>query len=409
MAIVSLFSGRFCHAGQIATGVASDLELQPITEQLFKTTAARFDVSRESLQNALLGASSLFEKFSNNRDKHLAYLRVGLAELIQANDCLIDGCVGHLLPRTISHVLRVCVIANYDYRVAQAAAECSQIEKDAAKLVKEDDTQKLACTEYLFDKPPYDGSLYDLLIPMQDRTVEQAISEIAQHAQSDAIKATDRSVRAARDFILAANVGLRLAEEGLAADVHADAGQVVLSINKNVVRLNHYRETLVRVAETVEGVTGVSTRLGPRYRPASANPWAKIDGPKRIMLVDDEKEFVQTLSERLKTRQLDSSIAYSGEQALEMADQETPEVIVLDLMMPGIDGIETLRRLKQTHPDVEVIILTGHGSERERQAAEELGAFAYLRKPVDIDDLARVMREAYSQSAARREGFDTGG
>jgi CheY-like chemotaxis protein len=67
-------------------------------------------------------------------------------------------------------------------------------------------------------------------------------------------------------------------------------------------------------------------------------------------------------------------------------------------MMPGIDGIEVLRRLKRDHPQVEVIILTGHGSDLERRQADELGAFAYLRKPVDIDALARVMREAYARS-----------
>ena len=156
----------------------------------------------------------------------------------------------------------------------------------------------------------------------------------------------------------------------------------------------------------VPGVKSASTRLGPRYRPSSANPWSQVEGPPRIMLVDDEKEFVHTLSERLRTRDLESSIAYDGEQALDLARREDPDVIVLDLMMPGIDGIETLRRLRREHPLVEVIILTGHGSEKEKREAEELGAFAYLRKPVDIDVLARVMREAYSRLGAARTGSE---
>jgi DNA-binding response OmpR family regulator len=69
--------------------------------------------------------------------------------------------------------------------------------------------------------------------------------------------------------------------------------------------------------------------------------------------------------------------------------------MVLDLMMPGIGGIEVLRRLKQSHPNIEVIILTGHGSEQEEQLAADLGAFAYLQKPVNIEHLAEVMRDAY--------------
>ena len=68
---------------------------------------------------------------------------------------------------------------------------------------------------------------------------------------------------------------------------------------------------------------------------------------------------------------------------------------VLDLKMPGIDGLEVLRRVKKSHPHVEVIILTGHGSDKEKQTAYDLGAFAYLQKPANIDQLAEKMREAY--------------
>lgn len=119
--------------------------------------------------------------------------------------------------------------------------------------------------------------------------------------------------------------------------------------------------------------------------------------PSKILLVDDEKEFVQTLSERLLTRNLESSVVYNGEEAIEFVNKDEPEVMVLDLKMPGIDGIEVLRRVKKEHPKVEVIILTGHGSDREESLAEELGAFAYLHKPVNVDLLAKVMREAYQK------------
>ena len=119
--------------------------------------------------------------------------------------------------------------------------------------------------------------------------------------------------------------------------------------------------------------------------------------PKKILLVDDEKEFVHTLSERLQTRNLDSAVVYDGEQALSVLETEAPEVMVLDLKMPGIDGLEVLRRVKRDHPATEVIILTGHGSEQEEKLAEELGAFAYLNKPVDIDVLAETMKKAYAE------------
>ena len=125
--------------------------------------------------------------------------------------------------------------------------------------------------------------------------------------------------------------------------------------------------------------------------------------PPKILLVDDEKDFVHTLSERLETRNIESSVVYNGEEALDFVKDDEPDVMVLDLMMPGIDGLEVLRRVKRDHPYVEVIILTGHGSDREETLANELGAFAYLHKPVDLDILARTMKEAYQKVSDAKE------
>jgi DNA-binding response OmpR family regulator len=113
--------------------------------------------------------------------------------------------------------------------------------------------------------------------------------------------------------------------------------------------------------------------------------------------VDDEKEFVQTLSDRLQTRDLDSAIAYDGEEALSYIEKDEPDVMVLDLKMPGVNGMDVLRKVKKERPHVEVIILTGHGSEKDKALAMELGAFAYLEKPVDIDVLTKTMKDAYNK------------
>lgn len=115
----------------------------------------------------------------------------------------------------------------------------------------------------------------------------------------------------------------------------------------------------------------------------------------KILLVDDEEDFVKTLSERIKMRDLGSDIALNGEEALKLVDNEVPDVMVLDLKMPGIDGMEVLRRVKKAYPDVQVIILTGHGSEKDEKDARRLGAFEYLQKPVDIDKLVQYIQRAY--------------
>ena len=116
--------------------------------------------------------------------------------------------------------------------------------------------------------------------------------------------------------------------------------------------------------------------------------------PSKLLLVDDERQFVQTLSERLRLREIGSVIAYDGESALTMIKEEEPDVMILDLKMPGIDGIEVLKRVKQTNPRIEVIILTGHGSEADKEMCMQLGAFAYLQKPVDVNVLSETIKRA---------------
>lgn len=123
----------------------------------------------------------------------------------------------------------------------------------------------------------------------------------------------------------------------------------------------------------------------------------------RLLLVDDENEFVETLADRLKMRELDASIARNGEEALSAVKEEEPDVIVLDLKMPGIDGIEVLKRVKKAYPHVEVIILTGHGSKQDEEAARRLGAFDYVRKPADLDRLVSRIKNAFKQKMSKLE------
>jgi len=117
----------------------------------------------------------------------------------------------------------------------------------------------------------------------------------------------------------------------------------------------------------------------------------------KVLLVDDEEDFVKTLAERIKMRDLGSEVALNGEQALQIVDDKVPDVMVLDLKMPGIDGMEVLRRVRKAYPQVQVIILTGHGSDKDEEEARRLGAFEYLKKPVDIGKLVHTLKEAYKK------------
>jgi len=120
----------------------------------------------------------------------------------------------------------------------------------------------------------------------------------------------------------------------------------------------------------------------------------------KILLVDDEKEFVNALSDRIRMRGLESDIAHNGEQALELVVNQVPDVMILDLKMPKIDGMQVLKHVKETNPEVQIIILTGHaghGSQCKIFEALYMGAFDFIEKPVDIDRLIQIIRRAYKQ------------
>ena len=120
----------------------------------------------------------------------------------------------------------------------------------------------------------------------------------------------------------------------------------------------------------------------------------------KVLLVDDEQEFIETLSERLKMRDLDAKLALDGEQALEAVQDDEPDVMLLDLKMPGMDGMEVLRKVKKAYPHVQVVMLTGHGTDKDEEQALRLGAYAYLQKPVDLERLVVTLRDAFRNKVA---------
>jgi DNA-binding NtrC family response regulator len=118
----------------------------------------------------------------------------------------------------------------------------------------------------------------------------------------------------------------------------------------------------------------------------------------RILIVDDEEDFGSTLAERLALRGFQAEAATRGTDALRHVAEDDFSVLVLDVKMPGIDGLELMAQIKRKHPDLPVILLTGHASVADAQRGVEAGAFDYLLKPIDIDALIETIRTAVGRS-----------
>ncbi|MDX9856909.1 MAG: response regulator [candidate division Zixibacteria bacterium] len=115
----------------------------------------------------------------------------------------------------------------------------------------------------------------------------------------------------------------------------------------------------------------------------------------KLLIVDDEVKFLESIAQRLKLRGLDVTTATSGREAVQVAESQKFDLALLDLKMPGMDGKQVLEILKREHKFLEVVILTGHGSVDSAVECTKLGAFSYLPKPYEFDDLIEVLRQAY--------------
>ncbi len=125
--------------------------------------------------------------------------------------------------------------------------------------------------------------------------------------------------------------------------------------------------------------------------------------PMRLLLVDDEARFVDTLSKRLAARGFEVGKAFSGQEALDSLAASPYDVVLLDVRMPGMDGLDTLRAIRKAHPLVQVILLSGHASINAAVEGMRLGASDYLLKPTDLEDLLAKAEAAFEKKRIEEE------
>ena len=403
MSSVTLFCGTFCHGDEVAKKTARDLGFELVLDQdIISDVSKHLTMSEDRVRAVLSGETSLFKRFSHDKERALASMKLAVSEKLRQDRLLFFGFVGQLIPKDIAHVLRVGIIADTKFRLRRAIQEKGLTEERAVKLIRQDDEKAALWTSLLFQKDTWDSALYDMIIPMDKKSVDDAVNYIQQNVKKDVIEKTPSSEKTLDDFALSSRVENVLVGEGKDVSVSTRDGHVILTINKHVLRLSHLKEKLRKRIMRVPDVKEVETHVGPGYYKSDIYRKFDLNGPFKVVLVDDEREYVETLSERLKMRNMGADIVYDGQEALSLLEKEEPEVMVLDLKMPGIDGMEVLRRVKEEHPKVEVIVMTGRGSEEDKDSCLKLGAFAYLEKPVDVEVLAQIMRKAYQKARGKR-------
>lgn len=395
MSVIAIVSNHQETGDEIARMVAKRLEYRYVSDALIEDTARTHSTTVKKLNRAMAGDRTLFNAITHDYEKSVVYIKSTLAGLLAKDGIVLYGPATYLVPTSIEHVLRVGIVADPEFRVSQAVEREGLSTREAESRMAKRDEELARWVQEQAGSSPWDPSLFDIRIPVPATSPGEAVDLICEAITRDALRMTDLTIKAALDFMLATKVRLALLEKGqYSTEVTAESGKVTVtqvskpapmgSLGRTVhaIRQESQQEAAGPIARAVEGVKEVSVRL------------SSVRRTPRTLLVDDEEEYVTTLSERLGMRDISSDVVFDGHQALAAVEAEEPEVMILDLKMPGIDGLEVLRRVRKDHPNIRVIVVTGHGSEEDERTARSLGAFDYLHKPVDITTLAEKINQA---------------
>ncbi len=399
MAIIKAFSAGFCNEKQLINELFKRTNYRHTTTgQIVEEASILSGMNEAKINKALMLKTSVFEKFTHEKKYALAYIKLVISKMLMASagrDLILTGYPTQLIPREITHFFRVGLIANMEFRVANYLGLYGVSKKEAELQIRKlDEEQAQWLAKYCGVNEAFSPTDYDLIIPMNTESIKEACDLIFEHLNEDIFQPTVVSSQAIRDFNLLARVEVALAKKGHDVTVYATNGKIRIAINKDSSQLDRLKKDIKGIVELVDGVEGI--KIGVDGDLSDHEIYRKYDEnqPSKVLLVDDEQDFVKTLSERLTLRNMGSAVVHDGESALNLIEQDDPDVMVLDMKMPGESGIDILKKVKKSHPAIEVIILTGHGSEDDKKQCMELGAFDYLHKPLDITKLSDVIKSA---------------
>lgn len=400
MSSIAMFPCTFTPVAEVAEQIAKKLGLQMYNDKdLMFDTAQKYNVSVDKLEQALYGKTSVFNQFTLEKEKTINQLKAVLGEKLAVQEhCLYYGYMALLLSPKISHVLKVLLVAAKKSRIEKGIAS-GLTQKESKKIVHADDVKAYGFSDFLYKKEPFDSSLYDLVAPVELKSEDDLVEIVCRYYHKTSLLPSPKSLQGIRDMMVEVLAESRMLEAGHKLDIHFDDGDLLIKVEKSVFNFDKLVAELTGLAKEIEGVKKVTVEKSYNYND-SIYRRQRFDLPSKVLFVDDEKEFVQTVSDRLISRDVGTYGVFNGEDALDLIREDRPDVMVLDLKMPGMYGVEVLRKTKEIAPEVEVIILTGHGSNQDMLDCMELGAFAYMNKPIDIEELSATIKAAYKKAYA---------
>ena len=394
MSSIALFPCLSTLNSGIIGELSSTLALKVYTdENLFGDTVAKFGGDPERLKKMMYYRTSVFNQFTLEKEKAVNMFRTILAEKLAASEqYLFHGFLTSLIPAEVTEVLRVLVVDKKEARI-ERGVKMGLSKGEAKKKIRNHDISAFSWTDFLFAKEAYDSTLYDLVVPVETKDHREISKEILSCFHRTSVLRTPQSQSAVKDMKMVAEIENLLLANGHKMGIRAKEGNVTLIIENSALNFNGLKQDLTSLVKQIPGIREIAIEKHKTFV-ESVYRQQKFELPSKVLFVDDEREFVQTVSQRLISRDVGTYGVYDGQQALDLIAEDRPEVMVLDLKMPGLHGIEVLRQAKEIAPEIEVIILTGHGTTKDMEECMKLGAFAYMNKPVNIEELSATIKAA---------------
>ena len=244
MSVITVFSGIFCNQETNIKNLLQRTGYKLMVEPNILTKAAKHSgMSENKIARVFSSRPSVFNQFTHEKERSIAYLKLAMAELLAEDNFLFSGFSGPLIPREVSHVLQLCLIADMKSRVAWAKKEQDLSDSEALRLIRKEDEERACWIDTLFQKKdPWDPSLYDIVIPTDKMTVDEIGGLIEKNLAQSIVKTSAKSKKAVDDFLLAAQTEVVLAREGHQVGVTARSGVVTLTINKHVLMLSRLED-----------------------------------------------------------------------------------------------------------------------------------------------------------------------
>lgn len=259
MSIITISRGLYSGGKDVAENVAERLGYECIArDALIEAASERFNIPEVKLIRAVNNAPSLIDRFTNGKESYVAYIQATLASLVQKNNVVYHGLAGHFLLQGISHVLKVRITADLEYRIKNAVERDNISEKNALRIIKHDDEQRKKWSRSLYGIDTEDFSLYDLMVFIKDLSVNDAVDIICRAVVGESFQTTTRSQKDMNDLVLASNVKSRLIAMKPDIEVKADDGVISIKTAVQVSYQDNLSQELKNMALSVPGVREVN-------------------------------------------------------------------------------------------------------------------------------------------------------